>query len=84
MEGITITMLKCLYSDCEHEWTPRFARLPKVCPKCKRYDWNKPHVGAGIEGGARDVKKSRSSRKQPSLIERFKRTHESKKESIIT
>lgn len=24
---------------CEHEWDSRISGKPKVCPKCKRYDW---------------------------------------------
>lgn len=25
---------------CGHRWRPRVFRLPQVCPKCKRRDWN--------------------------------------------
>jgi hypothetical protein len=25
---------------CGHIWRPRYAKLPKVCPQCKRTDWN--------------------------------------------
>ena len=25
---------------CGHEWSPR-GGVPKACPNCKRYDWNK-------------------------------------------
>ncbi len=38
-----ITKLKCMYPDCGNEWSPRSDRLPLVCPRCKRYDWNNPH-----------------------------------------
>jgi len=30
--------LKCLV--CGYKWEPRI-KLPKQCPRCKRYDWNK-------------------------------------------
>lgn len=77
MEGILITKLKCLWWDCGHEWTPRTDNLPKVCPKCKRYDWNVPHdyklkkAGARKAGGV-NVAKSKRKRKPKSAIERFK------------
>ena len=25
---------------CGHRWKPRYDRLPKVCPECKRTTWN--------------------------------------------
>lgn len=33
--------LRCL--RCSHEWESRLRgdRVPKACPSCKRYDWNK-------------------------------------------
>lgn len=30
--------LKCL--RCQHEWYPRTPKKPKVCPVCKRKNWN--------------------------------------------
>ncbi len=30
--------MKCLL--CGYEWEAR-KELPKTCPRCKRYDWNK-------------------------------------------
>jgi len=33
-----VELLKCLH--CKHTWFPRHNKLPKVCPECKRYDWN--------------------------------------------
>jgi len=41
MEGETISILKCGHPDCRHEWIPRSTKKPKVCPKCKRYNWDK-------------------------------------------
>lgn len=38
-----MTALKCL--RCNHEWFPQIPNtLPKVCPKCKSYDWQKPFL----------------------------------------
>lgn len=27
---------------CKHRWKTRYANAPKVCPACKRTDWNGP------------------------------------------
>ena len=33
-------MIELIYCrHCGHEWLPRENKLPKSCPKCKRYDW---------------------------------------------
>jgi len=29
--------LKC--KICGHSWSKRTDKLPRACPKCKRYDW---------------------------------------------
>ena len=34
----TITAYRC--DRCGHTWIPRRAKLPKVCPVCKRAAWN--------------------------------------------
>jgi len=34
-----MSKLKCL--RCNYEWEKRGKDLPKECPRCKRYDWNK-------------------------------------------
>ncbi len=39
VEPTVIAELVC--GKCGHHWIPRTPRLPKVCPKCKHYDWNK-------------------------------------------
>ena len=39
MKEMVLPMLHCF--RCDHEWHPRNNRLPKVCPICKRTDWNK-------------------------------------------
>lgn len=36
-----IRKLKCL--RCLWTWTPMYAK-PKVCPRCKSYEWNKPRL----------------------------------------
>ena len=36
---VPVPILKCMYKDCGNEWVPRTDRMPKVCPKCKRYGW---------------------------------------------
>jgi len=41
---ITVTEYTC--ERCGHVWQPRrTTRRPKVCPKCKRYDWQEPKRG---------------------------------------
>ena len=35
----------CICSRCDHEWVPKRTTqvtLPKVCPRCKNPNWNKP------------------------------------------
>jgi hypothetical protein len=29
---------------CSHHWLPRVSGLPKKCPRCASYDWNKPYT----------------------------------------
>ena len=31
----------CKCKKCGYIWYSRFGFVPKTCPKCKRYDWNK-------------------------------------------
>lgn len=42
MDGMTATiallMRRC--RKCKHQWLKRREQDPKVCPKCKRTDWN--------------------------------------------
>lgn len=33
--------LKC--KKCKHEWLPR-EEIPKMCPRCKTYDWKEVKV----------------------------------------
>jgi predicted Zn-ribbon and HTH transcriptional regulator len=28
---------------CGHEWYPRDSERPRVCPKCKSANWDKPY-----------------------------------------
>lgn len=56
---IPIPVLTCMYTDCGNEWVPRTTRMPKVCPKCKRYGWE---IGSTQKrkgkGGKKHVKKT--------------------------
>lgn len=37
--------LECFH--CGYKWTPRLSRMPKMCPNCKRRNWNeRPKYGA--------------------------------------
>ena len=43
MDGMTATftallLRRCVH--CKHKWLKRREQDPKVCPKCKRTDWN--------------------------------------------
>lgn len=40
MPRVTVALpgFKCL--NCGHEWVPRYQHPPKVCPVCKRTDWD--------------------------------------------
>jgi hypothetical protein len=37
----TKSILECTCDLCGHTWEPREGVLPKVCVKCKSYNWNK-------------------------------------------
>jgi len=52
---IPITTLKCMYPDCGNEWIPRSSKLPKVCPKCKRYGWETGRVRKRKHRGGKNV-----------------------------
>lgn len=39
-----LPVLKCLH--CGHEWHPRTPDRPKVCPICKRTNWDRPKEGS--------------------------------------
>jgi hypothetical protein len=41
----TIHKVKCV--RCLHSWLPMVNRRPRVCPRCKSYDWDKPYVDSG-------------------------------------
>lgn len=42
-EADYLSMLFC--SRCSHEWYPRTAVKPRVCPKCKSPYWDRPRKG---------------------------------------
>ncbi len=45
VKKITVTQYTC--EHCRHVWQPRAKAAPKVCPNCKRRDWNVPKKGGG-------------------------------------
>lgn len=49
MAVISVAGFKC--ERCGHEWAPRLGRPPKVCPECKRTDWNT----SGEEGASTEA-----------------------------
>jgi predicted Zn-ribbon and HTH transcriptional regulator len=40
MAKVQVWAWKC--ERCEHEWVPRGAQPPTVCPKCKSPYWDRP------------------------------------------
>ncbi len=45
--GVEVKCFKCGY-----KWAPRIPRTPKMCPNCKRRDWNeRPKAGASGHAG---------------------------------
>lgn len=40
MPKVTVAGFRC--ERCGHEWVPRGAKKPKVCPKCKSPYWDTP------------------------------------------
>ncbi len=49
MSAYELPKLKCLNPKCNHEWHPRTPERPKVCPICKREDWDKVRNNGHIE-----------------------------------
>lgn len=39
---MAIEKVRCL--KCGYEWYPNSESPPKVCPKCKSYEWDKNRV----------------------------------------
>jgi len=40
VDKIRIPRIQLECFRCDYTWTPRIAREPKMCPRCKRRDWN--------------------------------------------
>jgi hypothetical protein len=40
-----ITQYACVCERCKWKWVTRAKKLPKVCPKCKRSDWQTKKAG---------------------------------------
>jgi predicted Zn-ribbon and HTH transcriptional regulator len=41
--AVKVTVLKC-QCRCGHEWISREQERPRVCPKCKSANWDKPKL----------------------------------------
>ena len=43
MPRVETTVTACQCRRCNHVWVPRIkARAPRICPSCKREDWDGP------------------------------------------
>lgn len=42
MAETTINVTQYTCEKCGHKWIPRKKGKPKVCPVCKRMDWQEP------------------------------------------
>ena len=40
---IGVVMLAGCRCRCGHEWLPRGDEKPRVCPKCKSANWDRPY-----------------------------------------
>lgn len=60
-----VRAFECL--RCEHQWVPRVAGVPKKCPRCGSYDWNKPYAykKAGRPEPGRERKPPVTPRRKP-------------------
>ena len=48
-DDVKLPVLKCKRPGCGHTWIPRRSAPPKVCPRCKQRDWNKPRKAEGTK-----------------------------------
>ncbi len=39
--------MDCKCTNCGHEWITRSNEKPRVCPKCKNYNWFVPRDAQG-------------------------------------
>lgn len=48
-EDKTLGMVSLLGSRCRcgHEWLPRDGERPRVCPRCKSPNWDRPKLWTG-------------------------------------
>lgn len=42
MAETEIKVIQYTCEKCSHKWIPRNNKKPKVCPVCKRMDWQEP------------------------------------------
>lgn len=52
-----VDTLSCL--RCEHTWSPKESRPPKVCPKCKSPYWSRPRERKDFLDGTHPLSKER-------------------------
>ncbi len=51
----TIKEIECL--RCSYKWYPEKPERPKVCPRCKSFNWNRPRKNkAKVSGTITDIK----------------------------
>ena len=72
---VPIPVLKCMYPDCGNEWIPRTTRMPKVCPRCKKYNWDRG-ITRKRKGGKKHVAKVVKSTNLGPETKRFLELHE--------
>ncbi len=39
MDELKTDVFSCKCKKCKHEWIKRIKAYPRMCPKCKSYDW---------------------------------------------
>lgn len=60
-----ITMKGYQCERCAHQWAPRDAGYPKVCPKCKSPYWDRPRkiaIPPHVEETMKAVRKMKGAR----------------------
>jgi predicted Zn-ribbon and HTH transcriptional regulator len=56
-QALGVVPLQGCRCRCGHEWLPRGDEKPRVCPKCKSPNWDRPmKAGRGRPAGGPDAK----------------------------
>ena len=76
---VSVPVLHCMYSDCGNDWFPRTDRMPKVCPKCKRYGWQTGVKQKRKGKGGKHVNMGKATHLGPQT-EKFIRLHKTETE----